>query len=91
MIDLEYVTYEKRMKKLGLFSLERGLRGEQVLSSIIIHGPGLYFPSTHSKRSRSYSHKVQEGKFQLDVRKKTFTARVVGLWNRLPRERWKRL
>lgn len=70
MVGLEYVIHEKRMRKLGLFSLERGLRGEQVLSSTIIEGPDLYFPRIHSKRMRSYSHKVQEVKFILDRRKK---------------------
>lgn len=60
------------------------------MSSTIIEGPELYFSSMHSKRIRSYSHKVQEGKFQLDIRKKKFTARVAGLWNRLPRKHWKR-
>lgn len=54
------------MKKLGLFSLERGLRGEQVLSSTIIEGPDLHFSSIHRKRMRSCGHKVPEGKFQLD-------------------------
>lgn len=58
------------MIKLGLFSLERGWRGEQVLSSTIIEGPDLHFSSMHSKRMRSSGHKVPEGKFQLDTRKK---------------------
>ena len=70
MVELEYVIYKKRMRKLGLFSLERDLRVEQILSSTIMEGPELHFPSMHSKRMRIYSHKVQEGKFQLDITKK---------------------
>lgn len=53
-----------------MFSLDKDLRGEQVLSSTVIEGPELYFPSMHSKRMRSFSHKVQEEKFQLDIGKK---------------------
>lgn len=37
-------------------------------------------------RTRSNMHKLKEGKYRSDIRKKFFTARVVRHWNTLPRQ-----
>ena len=48
-------------------------------------GVGLFFQGT-SDRIRGDSHKLHQGRFRLDSKKKIFTGRVVKHWNRLLRE-----
>ncbi|KAK4822195.1 hypothetical protein QYF61_011180 [Mycteria americana] len=37
-------------------------------------------------RTRESGMKLYQGKFRLDIRKRLFAGRVVGRWNRIPRE-----
>jgi len=91
MRGLEHLSYEERMRELGLFSLKkRRLRGDFVNASKYLqggcqeHGARL-FPVVPSDRTRGNGHKLKPGKFHLYRRKNFFHLRVTEPWNRLPR------
>jgi len=89
---LEYLSYENRLRELGLFSLEkRRLRGD--LLAAFQHLKGAYrkdgeglFTRVCRDRTRGNGCKLKEGRFRSAIRKKIFTIRVVRHRNRLPRE-----
>ncbi|KAK4807027.1 hypothetical protein QYF61_000356 [Mycteria americana] len=45
-----------------------------------------FFTRACSDRTRDNGFKLKEGRFRLDIRKKIITMRLVGDWNRFPRE-----
>ncbi|KFQ90056.1 hypothetical protein N337_03399, partial [Phoenicopterus ruber ruber] len=92
---LEHLSYEDRLRELGLFSLEKRRLREDLLAAFqyLPVLPGAYknagegfFTSTSSDRTRGNGFKLKEGRFRLDIKKKLFTMRVVRHWHRFPRE-----
>lgn len=79
---LEQLSYEERLTDMWLFSLEnRRLRGDLINAYQYLKGGwqedgSRLFSVVPSDRTRGSRHKLEHGKFHLNIRKNFFTLRV---------------
>jgi ribonuclease P/MRP protein subunit RPP40 len=87
--DLCSLTYEDRLDRLHLWSLEeRRHRADLIEVYRILHGlspftADTFFAVAHDSRTRGHSLKLSRQHCKRDIRLHFFSERVIGCWNRL--------
>ena len=88
--ECKLLSYNDRLVKTGLATLEdRRTRGDMIEVFKIINGIDNldvknFFSFSGSSRTRGHEHKLTKSRSRLDIRKHSFSQRVVNKWNELP-------
>ena len=90
--EISQLSYEERLQQCRLTTLEtRRIRGDQIEVFKIMHGyeglnKDMFFRIKNDSITRGHSLALVKSHSRLDIRKYTFSQRVVNDWNKLPEE-----
>ena len=90
--ELRDLSYESRLLQFGLTTLEtRRLRGDQIEVFKIVNGyedvdRNIFFKLKESSRTRGNKATLVKEQRRLDMRKYSFSQRMVNEWNKLPND-----
>ena len=90
--ECKEMNYQQRLRFLNLFSLKgRRVRGDLIQVYKICHNiddidANKLLPFTNYSSTRNQTYKLRQRFSKRDIRKFTFTNRVVNNWNSLPEE-----
>ena len=91
--EISQFSYEERLPQCRLTILEtRRIRGDQIEVFKIMHGYEVlnkyicFFRIKNDSRTRGHGLSIIKSHSRLDIRKYTFSQRVVNYWNKLPEE-----
>ena len=90
--EISQLSYEERLQQCRLTTLEtRRIRGDQIKVFKIMHGyeglnKDMFFRIKNDSITRGHSLALVKSHSRLDIRKYTFSQRVVNDWNKLPEE-----
>lgn len=90
--SISHLSYEERLSILRLPTLEyRRARGDMIQTYKILHkiddlDPTLFFNLADNNRTRGHPLKLNKPRARLDIRKYSFSVRVINEWNSLPEE-----
>ncbi|KAK4816119.1 hypothetical protein QYF61_011355 [Mycteria americana] len=83
---MEHLSYEERLRELGLFSLEkRRIRADLINVHKYLKG-GCKEDGAKFDRTRGNGHTLKHRQLPPNIRKHFFTVRVTEHWHRLPRD-----
>ena len=90
--ELRDLTYDSRLLQCGLTTLEtRRLRGDQIEVFKIVNGyedddRNMFFKLKEGSRTRGHKAAFVKEQCRLDMRKYSFSQRVINEWNKLPND-----
>ena len=86
------LSYESRLLQCGLTTLEtRRLRGDEIEVFKIVNGyedvdRNMFFKLKEGSRTRGHKAALVKEQCRLDMRKYSFSQRVINEWNKLPND-----